>query len=539
MLVLLIIISLISSSQPLNATETKPKYTFAHISDTHIIDTDTIKSSWFLQNTDNFNLFTEIINTQKNHNIPDFIIITGDLTNRGDIGSLAKFKKLTEKLNCPVRFIGGNHDYEYSGDALADWDKTRYCRVFGTDTWRYDFTYKNTVFILATFRHTSADDTVNWIDNKLKQYPSSFTIVATHFPVYFSRGGNRGMTDRLGGEGFDLQTVLDKNSMNRVILYLSGHSHSNSLVKKRNVTNVTTCDLADIPLAGYRYFEVYDDHIDSKFYDLTPDSTHALASTDTLTGYNPNWYIDERHNGREEYSGGCHEEREFSVSTIPETGFYKTVSYQLVPNGLSTVPSHWVRTMEVRSTTRTYVIDGIISDEEWKSTTTVNIRPFRDINLKPVSEGTTGYLAYDDNNLYIGIKCYEPNMSTVTANIIKHDDQVWLDDNIELFISPAGQQIQYYHFIINTNNVLLDQSCYNSGRSRSRVWESTCESAVKKYEDYWSIEIRLPLKDIGKYGNMGFNLSRTRPSSGTQVSFARMLNTLHQPTKFIELKFVK
>ncbi|MFA5858733.1 MAG: hypothetical protein WC955_06680 [Elusimicrobiota bacterium] len=64
---------------------------------------------------------------------------------------------------------------------------------------------KTQFFILASLRRTDGDDTVAWIEERLKVYPSSFAVVGTHFPVYPARGnfGAMGISGFIGGIGLD------------------------------------------------------------------------------------------------------------------------------------------------------------------------------------------------------------------------------------------------------------------------------------------------------------------------------------------------
>ncbi len=516
------------------STNIKPVFTFAHITDTHIIDTDSVKNSNYPYSTQNFQHFTELINSEKNHKLPDFVIISGDLADRGDKKSFVKFLQLTKEINCPVYFVGGNHDVmQWRGSNNLNWDKTYYSQILGTQTWCQDFTYKNAVVILATLRRRDGDDTVAWIEDRLKTYPSSFTIVATHFPVYPARKNYGGMAinEFIGGIGIDLQKVLDRYSRDRVILYLTGHTHINSLTRKSNVYNVTTSALAGGRYPGYRYFEVYDDSVKSKFY--------SVDTTTSSMVINPSKPCDEYHQSWDENVCGNEVERDFEISTIPEKGFYKTVSYQLLFEGIPVPPAWWLQAINIFPSTKTVIVDGKFDDPVWKSTNAVSFRYFRDNQNKPLPFGTTAYAAYDTNNLYFFIQCHEPDISTMTAVLTKRDDKIWLDDSVDIYLAPANQQMQYFHLIVNPLNTQYDETCYNSGRTRSAVWDGEWYSAVDKGSDYWNVEIRIPLKTIGSSSPIGFNVSRRRIAGGYQVSFTGTQKSLHQPQKFVSLLLMK
>lgn len=506
-----------------------PVFTFVHITDTHIIDTDSIKAPNYQFSTQLFERFTELLNTEKNHKLPDFVIISGDLTDKGDKKSFIKFMKLTQKINCPVYFLGGNHDVmQWRNSEKTDWDKTYYTQIFGTSAWNNSILYNNALVLTASLRRSDGENTVAWIENELKTTTGTFTIVSTHFPVYGQRKNfsYMGISEYLGGMGFDLQKHFDRYSKDRVILYLTGHTHINSVSRKSNVWNVTTSALGSPTSSGYRFFEVNDNKVKSTFYHVT------LSSSTVPIEFKPGTKTDNYHLSPEENRFGTEIERKFEFSTIPEKDFFRTISYQMLTEGTVPPPAYWLKSILIYPSTRTFVIDGKYDDTEWKSTTTVSLYRFRDSQNKPLPFGTTAYVAYDKENLYFFIKCHDPYISTITATLTQRDDNLWIDDSVDVYLAPGGQQSQYFHFIVNPLNTQYDETCYNYGRTRSSTWDGRWYSAVDKGQDYWNIEIKIPFKTIGSSSPVGFNISRRRVYGFYNLSYTGIQKSLHQPQKF-------
>lgn len=94
--------------------------------------------------------------------------------------------------------------------------------------------------------------------------------------------------------------------------------------------------------------------------------------------------------------------------------------------------------------------------------------------------------AYNDEALFIGVCCKEPNIKEIKANF-KDNESVCKDDGIELFIFPQGMET-YWHFIVNTEGFRYNGKGYNQESLYN--WSAF----TYKGEDFYSIEIKLPFE---------------------------------------------
>ena len=70
----------------------------------------------------------------------DFVIVSGDITEFGDLASLQKAKTLLDKLKVPYYITLGNHETKWSESGSTD-----FVRVFGDD--KFQFLHKGIYFI--------------------------------------------------------------------------------------------------------------------------------------------------------------------------------------------------------------------------------------------------------------------------------------------------------------------------------------------------------------------------------------------------------
>jgi len=102
---------------------------------------------------------------------------------------------------------------------------------------------------------------------------------------------------------------------------------------------------------------------------------------------------------------------------------------------------------------------------------------------------------YDASKIYIAYQNPEPRMKDLLAEVTERDGNVWTDDSIEVFFDPTGGQASYYQFIVNAKGVLYD------GQGRSGDWDSEAEAKAAVSDDGWTVELAVPLSNLGVKGS--------------------------------------
>ncbi|KPJ52034.1 MAG: hypothetical protein AMS16_06915 [Planctomycetes bacterium DG_58] len=182
-------------------------------------------------------------------------------------------------------------------------------------------------------------------------------------------------------------------------------------------------------------------------------------------------------------------------------------------------------------------IDGSLADPCWN---TAELRGlWMDVYTGDASKlDTKAYVCYDDRNLYVAFHNPEPNMAGIVTDAGKRDGTVWEDDSNELFIDPTAGKKDYYQFMVNAKGVLYD------GRGKDSSWDGKAKVAVKKMADGWSVEIAIPLSDLGVTASPGgqtwtANFCRNRQAEGEAEAYAwaDTGESFHNPEAFGKLKF--
>ncbi|MCK4244475.1 MAG: hypothetical protein KAX20_02485 [Candidatus Omnitrophica bacterium] len=139
--------------------------------------------------------------------------------------------------------------------------------------------------------------------------------------------------------------------------------------------------------------------------------------------------------------------------------------------------------------TKEPVLDGRIEEPAWK-----NIPEAGDfVILKTESlatKQTSFKIGYNDEAIYIGIKCVEPEMEKI---VVKdgHTDftNLWNENSIEIFIFPKGTD-NYYHFVVSS----IGSRWNGIGKGDPKIPLLNWQAKSYKGEDFYSIEIRIPFE---------------------------------------------
>jgi len=192
------------------------------------------------------------------------------------------------------------------------------------------------------------------------------------------------------------------------------------------------------------------------------------------------------------------------------------------------------------------IADGNISESDWSKSEKGNMAVIEE-GVKPNVE-TEVRVLYDDENLYISWKCYEPEMGRLRLIATKHDeDIIWKDDEVEVFIDPAGQRRDYYQIMANTAGVVTD--IRYMGGQYDKGWESGAKVGVVKKDDYWSLEMVIPYAAMGvkppKEGDSwvanfcrGRALLDAKPGESQFLSWSKLLKgAFNKPGEFGRIDF--
>ena len=182
-------------------------FSFALLTDTHI-STSNPRPMEDLQRS--------IADINQNSSI-EFVVVTGDLTENGDLASIQAIKNALDQLNVPYYAASGNHETTWSESGVMD-----FSRVFGDS--RFAFTHNDMYFIgfnsgpvIRMADGHAAPQDITWLKHNLDSVSAAGNtpiFVFTHYPL------RNGDVDNW----YDVTDVLRQHNVQCI---MGGHYHRN------------------------------------------------------------------------------------------------------------------------------------------------------------------------------------------------------------------------------------------------------------------------------------------------------------------------
>lgn len=158
-----------------------------------------------------------------------------------------------------------------------------------------------------------------------------------------------------------------------------------------------------------------------------------------------------------------------------------------------------VRHYKVHEATTPPLIDGLLDDSVWEDAVRVPLgyELYPDPNAEPPVE-TSAYIAYDQSNLYVAFRAFDPSPGTIRAHLMDRDQSQKLnrDDHVGFTIDPFNNGQWGFQFRVNPMGVQAD-AVYSDRDDRTNFsWDAIWESEGSITEEGYQVEVRIPLSSL-------------------------------------------
>ncbi len=157
-------------------------------------------------------------------------------------------------------------------------------------------------------------------------------------------------------------------------------------------------------------------------------------------------------------------------------------------------------------------IDGKLTEAAWKKAAKIpHLTQQQPKENSPATEKTEVYVFYDENYLYIGMKCFDSQPDKIIAFQMQRDFRTRDDDMVEVLIDPFNDRRNAYVFAVNPNGAKFDGLVMNNSERVSPEWDGIWYAAASRDESGWYAELAIPFKTISfnpKTDRWGFNVMR-------------------------------
>ena len=162
--------------------------------------------------------------------------------------------------------------------------------------------------------------------------------------------------------------------------------------------------------------------------------------------------------------------------------------------------------------TQKIVVDGELSEAAWREARPIGKFTQREPKSGvPPTEPTDVLVLFDQNSLYIGIRCRDSQPDSILATQMGRDAELQMDDRVEILIDSFDDGRNAYYFATNPAGALVDGRITESSRPRLE-WDAVWDVRARIDEKGWTAEFQIPFRSIGfnpRARWWGFNVSRT------------------------------
>ena len=216
----------------------------------------------------------------------------------------------------------------------------------------------------------------------------------------------------------------------------------------------------------------------------------------------------------------------------------KTIGRNLVLVAATAVLGTMTAFGDVVRATSPVVVDGKLDEGAWKTAQWESKMNRIENRAKYglFSRKTEFAFVYDDHTLYLGMRCYEPDLERFRSG---ERYTLWQSDNVEVFLAPTGNHFDHYQFSAGP----LTDSEYvrfasEGGSIEPDPYAPEWKHAFDVGDDCWTVEYAIPLSAFYMTRNANWsstwrvNVTRTMNKPTEFASWSKVERVFNEPKNF-------
>jgi len=156
-------------------------------------------------------------------------------------------------------------------------------------------------------------------------------------------------------------------------------------------------------------------------------------------------------------------------------------------------------TIHIKKTHESILLDGILDEPAWEAMEpATHFWQNFPVDTLQAQNQTEVYMTYDDENLYVAIKCYSSHDKYITQSL-RRDYRAGGSDNVTLMFDTFNDGMNSFVFGMNPFGVRREALIANGGQERTdfnESWDNKWKGAAKIHEGYWVGEAAIPFKTL-------------------------------------------
>ena len=138
-------------------------------------------------------------------------------------------------------------------------------------------------------------------------------------------------------------------------------------------------------------------------------------------------------------------------------------------------------------------IDGVLDDPAWDQAAPADQFFQREPDEgAPATERTQVRILRDDDQIYIGFRCFDAEPDQIIATVMRRDDDIENDDNVQVILDTYDDRRGGFFFSTNPLGARLDMLLSAEGRPRTESWDCVWQALIRSLQARYKDPIRTP-----------------------------------------------
>ena len=145
------------------------------------------------------------------------------------------------------------------------------------------------------------------------------------------------------------------------------------------------------------------------------------------------------------------------------------------------------------------ILDGALTEVTWQQA--IPAKNFAQVFPTDTTNAmgpTEIFMAYSEDHLFIGVKCYSKSNDFITPSL-RRDYDFFGNDNITILLDTYNDKNSALAFGINPFGVRREATISNGGQKGGDFddsWDNKWDGAAEIYKDYWIAELAIPFNTL-------------------------------------------
>ncbi|HUT64042.1 MAG TPA: DUF5916 domain-containing protein, partial [Anaerolineae bacterium] len=141
-------------------------------------------------------------------------------------------------------------------------------------------------------------------------------------------------------------------------------------------------------------------------------------------------------------------------------------------------------------------LDGLLNEPAWKSAELITGFTQKEPREgTPATEKTEVRILYDEDNLYVGVICFDSEPEKIIYKDLKRDSGLTSDDKFTFILDTYYDKRMGYYFSTNPNGVRYDAT-FMSDMGQNSDWDEIWDVSARIMDYGWSCEFVIPFKSL-------------------------------------------